>query len=547
MYHFLIKNAIVFNISLRRLFFVKKLNKIAVSRGEVTRIFEEVFFDRTELKKFQLFEIISYHKNTLRTLAEIASVLNLPYQQTYNTYKELLVDLNDLNPNQKLTATKMRDVVQQQTAITVDTYRLYLLKKSIPFQALIYAATTQQPDITAFANRFFISKSTLVRKLGKLRHLLKKYDLALSATTLKLSGREFKLRLFLLTIYRIAFHYSEWPFNTIQQADIAKIIDRQNIPFHSKLARMQAELFIAISRLRVISNHQLSNVAIKTRILADDQLTVQHLFTTRDYPALNAGQLANENLAFYLFYICIAQQQPLTLATFHIDETVPSGNIVLHLLDKFKKFLAKKFPEQADCLNNDRLLQNNLAKLALSYIIIDGHRPEIADFYPVQDIIGDRTYFYRQLQHFVKLEITPLFHEDYNHLLPPSLIHSEREFIDDAYRLIFQHHIMLRDAELVKVKIIIDQDSVLNSVVDHAVQQINYLKVLDNERPWQEADLIISTLSDPKIFLDGLGETKQQIPELLYWSSVNPNHSLNELTNRVEAIFIEKNCCKIEA
>ncbi|WP_125578658.1 helix-turn-helix domain-containing protein [Lapidilactobacillus mulanensis] len=156
-------------------------------------IFEEIFFDRNELKKFQLFEMISTNQSSLHTLTEIASVLKLSYQQTYNTYKDLLLDLNDIDPDREIMSSKMKEVVSQQSDISVDVYRLYLLRKSIAFQALNYAATTKNTDMAAFTNQYFISKSTLIRKLDKLRVLLRRYDINLSITTLKLSGSELKI------------------------------------------------------------------------------------------------------------------------------------------------------------------------------------------------------------------------------------------------------------------------------------------------------------------------------------------------------------------
>ncbi|MFD1465806.1 helix-turn-helix domain-containing protein [Lapidilactobacillus mulanensis] len=137
--------------------------------------------------------MISTNQSSLHTLTEIASVLKLSYQQTYNTYKDLLLDLNDIDPDREIMSSKMKEVVSQQSDISVDVYRLYLLRKSIAFQALNYAATTKNTDMAAFTNQYFISKSTLIRKLDKLRVLLRRYDINLSITTLKLSGSELKI------------------------------------------------------------------------------------------------------------------------------------------------------------------------------------------------------------------------------------------------------------------------------------------------------------------------------------------------------------------
>lgn len=485
--------------------------------------------------------MISTNQSSLHTLTEIASVLKLSYQQTYNTYKDLLLDLNDIDPDREIMSSKMKEVVSQQSDISVDVYRLYLLRKSIAFQALNYAATTKNTDMAAFTNQYFISKSTLIRKLDKLRVLLRRYDINLSITTLKLSGSELKIRFFLYTIYRIGFHYTEWPFPTVRQETVAQLLSNHKFKFINKLSRLQAETFMAICRIRVISGYQLKDSAVKDSLLVDQKLPIHNLLVNRDHPTMTSKQLENENKIFDFFYLCVIQQKPVTNEVLQQDSSMPDGNLVGFLLERFNTFATKYFPEMADQINNDPDLQKDLTNLAISYILADGHRPETSDFYVAQDIIGDKTYFYQKIVQFVYEEVTPLLDNGPRQLLPASLHPSRKDFINDLYKTIFRHYVLLQDDELVKIKTVIDQDSVLNSAIYHSIKHIQYLKILPEEVPWSDADLIITTLPDPSLFLENDTDDPADLPPILYWSTLNPNSSLMELIKSIEEIFNTKN------
>ncbi|QFR68921.1 helix-turn-helix domain-containing protein [Companilactobacillus paralimentarius] len=114
--------------------------------------------------------------------------MTIRHQKTYNIFQALLEDFADVAPDIDSSDTKIESI--DFSKISIDTYRLYLVKNSVVFQAFNYGLTSANPSFESFSNEHFTSKSTLNRRMSKFRAFLKNFGLKISNSTLEIKGNE---------------------------------------------------------------------------------------------------------------------------------------------------------------------------------------------------------------------------------------------------------------------------------------------------------------------------------------------------------------------
>ncbi|MBL3531356.1 helix-turn-helix domain-containing protein [Companilactobacillus zhachilii] len=147
---------------------------------------EQIFLVKQDVEKYRMLTVIKSLPPREVNLSNISSKLQFTYQKTYNIFQALLEDLAEVAPDIDPSDTKIESI--DFTKIAIDTYRLFLVKNSVVFQAFNYGLTSANPSFENFSNEHFTSKSTLNRRMAKFRAFLKNFGLKISNSTLEIKG-----------------------------------------------------------------------------------------------------------------------------------------------------------------------------------------------------------------------------------------------------------------------------------------------------------------------------------------------------------------------
>lgn len=265
-------------------------------------LFEETFLDKADLQKYQLYRVIKTLSTETFTITDLSQEIELTYRQTYNIFQDLQNDLESL-PDLENRLTSHLEMKLSSFPLSLDKYRLYLLKNSTVFQFMNALAIGPRESLEQFCANHFTSRSTLLRKTTNLKNLLAHYQIKISYTTMKLVGMEQAIRLFLYNFYWLSYHAVAWPFKHQNFKEIQKWYLQLPEAADNLISILQECQFTAICRIRIASGHVIS-VSDSTRFnqLFDQFSAFQKpVYAQKDFPKLTSEQLTAETQFFHYF------------------------------------------------------------------------------------------------------------------------------------------------------------------------------------------------------------------------------------------------------
>ena len=101
-------------------------------------IYEELLMDSSTLLKFKLFKKIMFLGSPAYPIAQIATDMDLNYQQTVIDLTEIDKEMAAMNPEHQSILVGAGKINCQNLSCTIDEYRYQLLQSSVPFQFVLY-------------------------------------------------------------------------------------------------------------------------------------------------------------------------------------------------------------------------------------------------------------------------------------------------------------------------------------------------------------------------------------------------------------------------
>lgn len=147
----------------------------------VDGMFETLFFESNSRNKFHLFKYLVMQEQKV-SLKSVAKQFNLSYQGIQTLAKEMIQDeMQEYGASQFLLKTGKVIYEQQVPSFTIDSYRLFLLKKeSVAFTYLVYKVRHPNKNELNYAQKHLISISTFHRKIQLLKSVLAVYKMNLT-------------------------------------------------------------------------------------------------------------------------------------------------------------------------------------------------------------------------------------------------------------------------------------------------------------------------------------------------------------------------------
>ncbi|EOH96502.1 hypothetical protein UAY_02870 [Enterococcus moraviensis ATCC BAA-383] len=186
-------------------------------------LYEELMMDSGMLTKFRLFKRITQLNQPDIPITRVSDKLSLNYQQTFIIVNEINNDLAKIMPKHPSILKKAGKIDSTQLLVTIDEYRYFLLKKSVPFQFILYFINHDYPSIDDFCERNYVSRSTVSRKMLPLKAHVKQYNLRFTYTEANLTGDERSVRVALFDALWLGTRGTVWPFKEIAIEDAEKL------------------------------------------------------------------------------------------------------------------------------------------------------------------------------------------------------------------------------------------------------------------------------------------------------------------------------------
>lgn len=497
-------------------------------------LYEKLMMDSGMLTKFMLFKQITKMNQSDVSITQLSDELSLNYQQTSIIVTEINNDLTKIISTHPSILHRAGKVDSTQLLVTIDEYRYFLLKKSVPFQYILYFLNHDSPNIEDFCQRYYVSRSTVSRKMLPIKKHVKQFDLRFTYTEANLIGDERSVRVALFDALWLGTRGTAWPFKSIALEDAQKLAGAFSEYFplsRTYLGAKELTYFAAIFLCRTrkkmfVSYDTRYDFLMKNNPYYDFERLNKELGPVQ---ALDPKHSKGESsfiffLAHYAPFYTI-DDDPSLFQTLHDFSVRP--NPVYELVQEFlvyaKENIFKKEPEILD----KPIIIGNLLNIVFTFYVL--RKP-----FPNLQTLVETPHQKRKADQFLELQLYQFFdkkaqEKEYTFIytIKKPLIHSIKSILLPSYD-------KPKHSEHLKVGVAFEHNFTLVRMI---YQFLNDLGFVDSS-PYQEElnasyDLVISSSLLPR-------KKYPNLP-LYFWDLSYGNKDLTDLYKTLQQLFEKKN------
>ncbi|MCI2171507.1 helix-turn-helix domain-containing protein [Schleiferilactobacillus perolens] len=442
-----------------------------------------------------MLEVINREKGRSFTINDLAQLLEMSYAKTYNTFQSLLEDIEQINHGHRISHT-VATINGNDLGIPVDAYRLFLLKRSVEFQVFDYTVQTAHPNLEAFCAKHFISKSTLLRKIGPLRHFFESFGVNWSTTTLQFRGDEKQIRFVLNVIYWVSFHGQEWPFRHVKMYDVVQMRRALSTRKFDPVTALQLDMFLGVCRMRIATGYPMSAMTTYEKIFPGNNYFTAQLITQDMFPTLDGHSLHNENLFLQFYFHIVLSSREMADSSFselyfYLEKV---GGIAWEFTRKFFNFLRPYQRQDEPSLNENHLLVANFARAVVSALVMEGHRFDADDFQPSYFLRDDNSAMSKLMYQYFDQETD---NPEFTPLRP-----FRSELHHNLVLLLAPYLQAVKTKENVDVYLLTERSGFYSRVLEIFLHDLGFVHVLPETAEPNDADVIITSLANPVLLGD---------------------------------------------
>lgn len=496
-------------------------------------LYEQLMMDSGTLMKFKIFKSITKIKEHNYSISRLSDVFSLQYQQTFIFLSEINNDLKRIDTRHASILKKAGKIDRSLLTITVDEYRYFLLKGSVPFQYLLYLLNDDSPTIEDFCQKNFVSRSTISRKMLPLQQHLKQFKLRFTYTESNLIGDERLVRVVLYNFIWLGTRGTIWPFKTSRE-DAEKFANNaSNYFFLSKsylefqeIAYFSAVFLSRIRKKEFVKYDKRYDIIMKDNPYYDYRKLNNEIGILR---TLTTEQLKAEfSFIFFLSHYTPYYKNiddPFLIQT--IKDFTQRTNPVYSLVSEFLAYSKQEvFLHDSNVPENPLLLVNLLNASFLFYVL----RQPFPNLQKLVEKHGKR----RTAEEFLEQKIQDFFdiksqEKEYAYL------YNVKKYIVQTYKhILLPYFDELQVSETLNVGIAFGHNYLLIQRIYYFLNSLGFV----NASPYEEAltdsyDLVISST-----FL--LLKTHPDLP-IYYWDLSDSEEELLELYKTLQQLFKAKN------
>lgn len=455
-------------------------------------LYEELMFDSSLLLRFNIFKYLNQSSKQVLAINQLSEDLDLNYQQSVIELNEIDQELAEIRSNHESIMMRAGKVNLENLNASVDEYRYHLLQQAVPFQFILYFLNEEKPTIEHFCEKYFVSRSTVSRKIDKLKKYLKRFNIRFTYTEAGMSGDERLIRLALFDLLWLGTRGIECPLN-VDQHLMTQLIDTYKDYFplsRTYFGNQELKLFTCIFIIR-IKKKKFAKYDPRYNFLMKDNLYYD--FTSLrdiiDVP-MTTRQLKGESsfiyfLAHYAPFYTIRDDQSLK-QTIHDFDARP--NPVNEFVVEFRNFAKKAlFPDRPEVMD-DPLVVANLLNITFGYFIFRQPFPSMIELVmnPHEKQTRGEYILFQNIQNFMQMakdnpsysfmsSVHPYLTRAFNRLLLPYFnqfpyannlkigiaLEHNAIFVRDLYR--FLEDLRFIDAEPYDISLKEDYDLIISS------------------------------------------------------------------------------------
>lgn len=346
-------------------------------------LYEELMLDSSLLLRFNIFKYLNQSTKQILSISQLSEDLELNYQQSVIELNEIDQELAEISPSHETIMMRAGKVNLENLTATIDLYRYHLLKQAVPFQFILYFMNEENPTIEKFCEKYFVSRSTVSRKIDKLKKHLKRFNIRFTYTEAGMSGDERLIRLALFDLLWLGTRGIECPL-VVDQHQLEQVMNTYKDYFplaRTYFGTQEIKLFSCINLIR-IKNKKFVKYDPRYNFLMKDN--PYYDFTSlRDLieEPLTTRQLKGESsfiyfLAHYSPFYTIRNDSSMKQAIHDFDAR---PNPVNDFVTEFRLFAKKAlFPDRPEVMD-DPLVVSNLLNITFGYFIFRQPFPSIVE------------------------------------------------------------------------------------------------------------------------------------------------------------------------
>ncbi|MGX7151125.1 helix-turn-helix domain-containing protein [Enterococcus ureasiticus] len=380
-----------------------------------------------------------YNNERWFTEKELSKIGKCSSDATYRTLNLLRQIKYDQNDSLEIISKKNKGFFLQVTPLhSIGETESLFIKDTISYRLIDLIFQEQGYTLADLADIFYVSTSTIYRKLKSLATYFNENGLTLNMNNFVISGPEYLIREFFYRFYWSVIKSSQWPFKSISFEDISESYDRKMAAMSFQLTeteRLQFLYRLAINQIRYEHQHFI--------ITAPDKYVVDPYLQRYSYymkPFIKANVPSTYQTNEWTFLALILISNPV------FDELHGDYEIKVKWHKK-KKTLAyvfaislihsyKRRNERLVFINENKLIFKLISSYIYTVIFSDLtiHHSTIPN---VLDSIEETNRpFFKQSQLIMKSVL---------HLFPKSRIHFDQDYLLYNILLIFSSSINIQD------------------------------------------------------------------------------------------------------
>jgi len=495
---------------------------------------EQVFLVRQEVEKYNMFTVIKSLPPQELNLSNIGNRMEFSYQKTYNIFQALLNYLLELVPDLDPKVTKIESIDFDK--LSVDKYRLHLVKNAIVFQAFNYGLTSPNPSLEAFSNDHFTSKSTLNRKMSNFRIFLKNFGLKVSNSTLEIKGEEKNIRWMAYFVYWQVYHGLEWPFSFVQEDNIKKVISDADIHFDNPIAGLQLEYLLAISQIRITKRCYIKDMGKFNEVFEDNDIGGP-ILKPESYTLVPIDALSEENKFVNLFKEVVFEagetdsDKPINL-NFKINSKFYA------IVYRFVDFLKERYNDDMSVYHNQRILTNIMTFVTREIIFYYIMSPDSLVRWSHYDDSPEDTKEYTSLYQDIYEFFSNVDPEKYT-----GVYNAAENIARDLFKVLPSYISTIKESDIIHVKLLADPGNPIEAVISRNIRSLDFAEIVP-VTTFENVDVLITTLDiyPTKEELDKYPENLVVMP----WDISSTRSDYIYLMIRLNKIYVAKLKAKVD-
>lgn len=417
-------------------------------------------------------------------------------------------------------------VTGNKVACRHDTQRLnhYVMKQyqtSIPYLFLLFSLQYPEKDIKDFSKEFFVSQSTVVRKLKPLLTYLKDFEIKINISNMQLLGKESAIRIVYYNFIWAASLGESMTFSGRSFDEEQQLVNKLAKGLNPNLHPDMVKLLFSISRIRNEQQHFLEPLPFTELLFPRSEVAITHYLES--YLTNQIQVTRNVEFISYMIYY-----YPYT-----VEDLIPTDQMnVMDLYfqkklvegDSFSYFIQRFYHESLNTFlpfplneNENRALLDNILSTFFNYRIQKKKIMILAELQRDDDVKDSQAYHDLHDQIYAYL-VDAALRSDLTWLVP---LTDDLSVTLTLVLLPFYHKRMVESP--VRVSIVPMANYQVFLAVCHYLEQFAFVELVFNH---EDVDLYITTF-------------KELLPD-----AETPYYLLNLLANKdFEVALYEKLLC----